>query len=131
VQTDKCADAIREALVEVMRIRTEPVSEHELSLAVSYLDGVFPIRFETTAAIAGGLANVEIFRLPSSYFDTYRERIRAVTADDVLRVAHTHLDPARLQVVVVGPAETLRPALEALDIGPVSVHAPTDELSAD
>lgn len=131
VQTDKCADAIREALVEVMRMRDEPVSAHELSLAVSYLDGVFPIRFETTAAIAGGLANVEIFRLPSTYFDTYRERVRAVTADDVLRVARTHLDPARLQIVVVGPAETLRPALEALDIGPVSVHAPSDELSAD
>ncbi len=131
VQTDKCADAIREALGEVERIRTEAVSDEELSLAVSYLDGVFPIRFETTAAIASGLANVEIFRLPSNYFDTYRERVRAVTAADVLRVARTHLDPTRLQVVVVGPADALRPALEALAIGPVSVHAPSDELSAD
>jgi zinc protease len=131
VQTDKCADAVREALHEVERIRAEPVRDEELSLAVSYLDGVFPIRFETTAAIAGGLANVEIFRLPSNYFDTYRERVRAVTADDVLRVARTHLDPERLQIVVVGPPEVLQPALEALDIGPVSVHVPSDELSAD
>jgi zinc protease len=131
VQTDKCADAVREALREVERICAEPVSAEELSLAVSYLDGVFPIRFETTAAIAGGLANVEIFRLPSNYFDTYRERVRAVSADDVLRVARTHLDPNRLQIVVVGPPEVLQPALEALAIGPVSVHVPSDELSAD
>jgi predicted Zn-dependent peptidase len=131
VQTDKCADAVREALGEVARLCTEPVSDEELSLAVSYLDGVFPIRFETTAAIAGGLANVEIFRLPSNYFDRYRERVRAVSADDVLRVARTHLDPNRLQIVVVGPPDVLQPALEALDIGPVSVHAPSDELSAD
>ncbi|HMS03900.1 MAG TPA: pitrilysin family protein [Gemmatimonadaceae bacterium] len=131
VQTDKCADAVREALGEVERMRTTPVSEEELSLAVSYLDGVFPIRFETTAAIASGLANVEIFRLAPEYFDTYRDRVRAVTTDDVLRVARTHLDPARLQVVVVGPADVLQPALEALAIGPVSVHPPTDELFAD
>lgn len=131
VQTDKCADAVREALHEVTRICAEPVSDEELSLAVSYLDGVFPIRFETTAAIAGGLANVEIFRLPSNYFDTYRARVRAVSADDVLRVARTHLDPNRLQIVVVGPPDVLQPALEALDIGPVSVHVPSDELSAD
>lgn len=131
VQTDKCADAVREALSEVERMRTQAVTEEELSLAVSYLDGVFPIRFETTAAIASGLANVEIFRLHPSYFDTYRAHVRAVTADEVLRVAQTHLDPARLQVVIVGPAETLQPALEALAIGPVTVHPPTDELFAD
>ncbi len=131
VQTDKCADAVREALAEVERMRHEPVSEEELSLAVSYLDGVFPIRFETTAAIAGGLANVEIFRLPSDYFDTYREQVRAVTTDDVARVARTHLDPARLQIVAVGPPDILHPALDALAIGPVTVHTPTDELSAD
>jgi zinc protease len=130
VQTDKCADAVREVLHEVTRICTEPVSDEELSLAVSYLDGVFPIRFETTAAIAGGLANVEIFRLPSNYFDTYRARVRAVSADDVLRVARTHLDPNRLQVVVVGPPDVLHPALAALDIGPISVHVPSDERSA-
>lgn len=130
VQTDKCADAIREVFVEVERIRSAPVSESELSLAISYLDGVFPIRFETTAAIAGGLANVEIFRLPSNYFDTYRDRIRAVTAQDVLRVAQTHLDPHAMQVIAVGPASELAPALTALELGPVSVHSPADELRA-
>ncbi len=131
VQTDKCADAIREALFEVSRMREERVSDEELSLAVSYLDGVFPIRFETTAAIAGGLANVEIFQLPSSYFDTYRERVRAVSSEDVLRAAKTHLDPGKLQIVVVGPPEVLKPGLEALGVGAVTVHAPGDELGAD
>lgn len=131
VQTDKCADAVNEALGEIERMRLVAVGEEELSLAVSYLDGVFPIRFETTAAIAGGLANVEIFRLPADYFDTYREQVRAVSAADVLRVAQAHLDPSRLQIVVVGPPDVLLPALEALGIGPVTVLAPSDELSAD
>ena len=105
VETAVTADAVREIMTEFTRIREAPVTEAELSLAISYLVGVFPIRFESTAEVAGGLANVEIFRLPTNYFDTYRDRVSAVTADDVLRVARTHLDPSRLQVVVVGDAE--------------------------
>ncbi len=126
VETNVTVAALREIMTEFTRIREAPVSDSELSLAVSYLIGVFPIRFETTAAVAGGLANVEIFRLPTNYFDTYRERVAAVTAADVLRVAHTHLDPKRLQVVVVGDATAIREPLEALGAGPVTVYDPSD-----
>jgi len=127
VETAVTADALREIVAEFTRIREEPVSDTELSLAVSYLVGVFPIRFETTAEVAGGLANVEIFRLPSNYFDTYRERISAVTVQDVLRVARAHLDPGRLQVVVVGNADAIREPIAALGLGPISVYDPLDD----
>ncbi len=127
VETAVTADALREIALEFARIREAPVSEAELSLATSYLVGVFPIRFETTAEVAGGLANVEIFRLPTNYFDTYRERVKAVTAQDVLRVAQTHLDPSRLQVIVVGDATAIRPTIEALSLGPVTVYDPADD----
>lgn len=127
VETAVTADALREIVHEFTRIRETPVSEAELSLAVSYLVGVFPIRFETTAEVAGGLANVEIFRLPSTYFDTYRERVAAVTVDDVLRVARTHLDPTRLQVVVVGDAAAIREPISALGLGAISVYDPLDD----
>lgn len=127
VETAVTADALREALKEIHRMRVEPVTEAELSLATSYLDGVFPIRFETTAAVAGGLANVEIFRLPADYFDTYRDRVRNVTAADVERVAREHLDPSRLQIVVVGDPEKIVGPLEALGVGAVTVHNPAPE----
>jgi zinc protease len=131
VETAVTADALREIVAEFTRIREAPVTDAELSLAVSYLVGVFPIRFETTAEVAGGLANVEIFRLPSNYFDTYRERVAAVTADDVLRVARTHLDPARLQVVVVGDADAIREPVAALGLGPITVYDPLDDDQVD
>ena len=126
VETAVTADALREIISEFARIREGEVSNDELTLATSYLIGVFPIRFETTAEVAGGLANVEIFRLPTNYFDTYRERVGAVTAADVLRVARTHLDPARLQVVVVGDARAIEEPLAALGVGPVTVYDPSD-----
>ncbi len=126
VETAVTADALREIQLEFARIREGAVSEAELSLATDYLVGVFPIRFETTAEVAGGLANVEIFRLPTNYFDNYRERVRAVTVADVLRVAQRHLDPSRLQVVVVGNADAICEPLSALGLGPVTVYDPAD-----
>jgi len=126
VETAVTADALKEIQIEFARMRSEPVTDAELSLATDYLVGVFPIRFETTAEVAGGLANVEIFRLPTNYFDNYRERVRAVTAADVLRVAQQHLDPSRLQVVVVGDASVIREPLAELGLGPVTVYDPAD-----
>jgi zinc protease len=102
VRTDVTAKAIAEVVSEIDRMRREPVGEQELSLATSYLDGVFPIRYETTAAVAGALANQVIFGLPDDYFDTYRSHLRRVTAASVHEVAKNHLHSDRLQAVVVG-----------------------------
>jgi zinc protease len=95
------------------------VSPDELSLAISYLDGVFPIRYETTAAVAAALAGQIVYGLPPDYFDTYRSRIRAVTAASVLTAAQRHLDTRQMQVVVVGNSDQIRGQVEALKLGPV------------
>ena len=93
----------------------------ELSLATAYLEGVFPIRYETTEAVAGALANVAIFGLPADYYDGYRGRVRALSADDVWRAARTHLRPEAARVVVVGDAARVREPLGGLGLGPVRV----------
>jgi zinc protease len=123
VQTDATAAAVREILSEIDRIRQEPISEEERSLAVNYLAGVFPIRYETTAAIASALAAMRIFGLPGDYFDTYRERILSVSADDVLRVAQAHLHPDRLQVVALGDGSVVEPLLATLGRNVVRIES--------
>jgi len=128
VQSDVSAKAVREILNEFEKIRSEPVTTSELSLAQSYLDGVFPIRFETTRAIASALASQSIFGLPVDYYDTYRASIRAVTAEQILSAAQTYLDPSRLQVVAVGDSEAISADLEALSVGAVTVTDPVDTL---
>jgi zinc protease len=116
VRTDVTTEAIVEVVQEIERIRREPVQAEELSLAKSYLDGVFPIRYETTAAVAAALANQVIFGLPDDYFDAYRGSIRRVSAGSVQRVATEHLHPERLQVVVVGDA-SVGEKLRGLSLG--------------
>lgn len=122
VQSEVTADAIAETLREVERMRAEGVTRDELTLAVSYLDGVFPIRYETTAAIASALANMVTFGLPENYFDTYRGNITAVTAGDVLEAARRHVRLEELQAVVVGNPEVVQRPLEQLEMGPLSVR---------
>jgi zinc protease len=124
VASDVTAAAITETLKEVERMRAEPISESELTLATSYLDGVFPIRYETTSAIAAALASLVVYRLPATWYDEYRERIRAVTVDDVHRAARTYLHTDALQIVVVGHADAVREQVEALQFGPIDVVNP-------
>lgn len=124
VQSDVTAAAVTEVLAEIARIRESEVTDSELSLATSYLDGVFPIRYETTEAIAGALATLVSFGLPDDYFDTYRDRIRGVSTADILRVARAHLQPDALQVLVVGDVETIHAPLAALALGPVHLTTP-------
>jgi len=103
-------------------MRAELVSEQELSLATAYLDGVFPIRFETSSAVAIALESLVVFGLEDDWYDRYRTQIRAVTREDVLRVAQAHLDPTMLQLTIVGDAAAIREPVEALHLGPVDVH---------
>lgn len=124
VQSDVTAAAAAEVLREIDRIRDAEITGDELSLATSYLDGVFPIRYETSEAIAGALATLVRYSLPEDYLDTYRGRIRAVSTADVLRVSREHLRPEALQMLVVGDTNAVRPQLDAMQFGPVSVIEP-------
>src|SRR5207244_4181837 len=51
VQSEVTAPALREIFLEVERIRSDKILDEELSLARDYLDGVFPIQYETNEVI--------------------------------------------------------------------------------
>lgn len=112
VKSDVTGPAVQEIVNEIERMRREEISENELTLASSYLDGVFPIRYETTAAIASALASLVIHDLPEDYYDHYRANVRAVTTTDVLHAAQRHLHPDQLRIVVVGDPAVIAGPLE-------------------
>jgi zinc protease len=128
VKTEVSDAATGEILLEIGRMREEKVTPDEMSLATAYLDGVFPIRYETTNAVAQAIAIAQVYGLRDDYYTRYREQIRAVTADDVLRAARNFLHPERLLVLAVGDAAAIRAPMEQLDVGPVSLHdAPAED----
>lgn len=122
VKSDITDAAAREVLAEIERIRADRVGDDELSLATSYLDGVFPIRFETTAAIAAALSVLVVHGLSDDYYERYRERVRGVTRDQILEAARRHLHPEALQLVAVGDPAVVHDRLAAMQFGPVSLY---------
>lgn len=122
VQTEVTAASVREIFHEMEGIRSAPVAARELDDARNYLAGIFPLRLQTTEGVASRLAELALYDLPADYFDRYRDRILAVTAEQVRAAAERHVLPAASTVVVVGDAATIRGPLEELGLGPVRVE---------
>jgi zinc protease len=122
VQSEVTAAALREVFFEIDRIRSEKISDAELSLARDYLEGVFPIRYETTAAIASALATLVVYDLAADYYDAYRRNVHGVSVDAVLEAARNHLHPELLQTTVVGDATMVRDSIIDLDLGDINVY---------
>ena len=117
--------AVREIFSEIVTLVEQGPAEEEIAAATSYLAGVFPLRLETTGQIASRVAATVVFDLPADYYHGYRDRVRAVTRDKAAEAARRHIRPDELCAVVVGEADEVAPDVEALGIGPVTVH--TDE----
>ena len=102
VRTPVTGDSLKEFFYELERIRTEPVSEKEIADAKSYLTGVFPIRLETQEGLTDQLVQIKMLNLPNDYLETYRDRLQAVTVQDILRVAEKYVKPDEAALIVVG-----------------------------
>lgn len=89
---------------ELARLRREPVSERDLTVAKDYLIGSFPLRLDTSSKMADFLVGVEEMGLGLDYVDRYRGFIGRVTAADVQRVATKYFDPVSFHRVNVGKA---------------------------
>ena len=101
-RSEATAEVLRVIFDEFWRLQREPVGERELADAKAYLTGSFPLTIETPDAIAMQVLNVVFYGLPIEDLQNFRERVNAVTVDDIQRVARAYLQPDRLSVVLVG-----------------------------
>lgn len=93
-----------------------PATPEELQVARDSLVNSFIFGFTDPHAVVVQRMQFAFYDYPADYLDRYRERIAAVAAADVQRVAQTYLRPERQQVILVGvPDETAAP-LESLDL---------------
>jgi len=102
VRNDVVAATLTEMFYEADRMRSLPVGAQELLDAQSYMSGVFSLGVATQDGLVTQLSSVYLNRLPENYLDTYRESIRALSAEDVMLAARRHFDSANAQIVIVG-----------------------------
>lgn len=112
VRTPVTGDSLKEFFYELERIRSSPVTEKEIADAKSYLTGVFPIRLETQEGLTDQLVQIKMLNLPNDYLDSYRDRIQAVTIEEIQRVAEKYVKPDEAAVIVVGDGAQVMQQIE-------------------
>jgi zinc protease len=113
-RSEATGEVLRLIVEQFNRLRLERVNEQELADAKAYLTGNFPLRIETPDDIAMQVLNVLFYDLPVEELQTYRQRVNAVSVDDIARVANGYLRPDRLSVVLVGNAKAFVSQLKAV-----------------
>ncbi|MEA2203354.1 MAG: zinc protease [Blastocatellia bacterium] len=111
VRTEATEGALREFMNEFNRIRNEQVSPTELENAKRAIVGNFALSLENSGAILQNIITQKLYGFPADYWDTYPQKIEAVTAEDVQRVARKYIDLDHLQIVAVGDAAKAKEAL--------------------
>ena len=116
-RSEATAEVLRLIVDEFWRLQRERVNERELDGAKAYLTGSFPLTIETPESIAMQVVNALFYGLPLEELQNTRERVNAVTPDDIQRVAKAFLRPDRLSVVLVGNAKAFASQLGAVGFG--------------
>lgn len=101
-KNETVALAAKISLEEVRRIQDELVGTDELEIAKSSLIQTFPQRFDSAGEIASTFAYDSFIGRSHAYWQRWREQVRAVTAEDVRRVARQYLKPDQVVFLVVG-----------------------------
>jgi zinc protease len=118
VRNEVVAATLAEIFYELDRFRALAPETQELTDAQNYLSGIFSLALATQAGLLGQLLTVYLNDLPEDYLDRYRERVRALTAHDVLRAARAYYDSPNAQVVLAGDGEQI--GAQAAVFGPVT-----------
>jgi predicted Zn-dependent peptidase len=101
--------ATKIVLDEVRKVREELVSEDELETAKQGLIETFPRQFESKPQMLRVFVNDEWTGRPADFWATFRDKVKAVTREDLQRVARAHLDPDTMAILVVGNWEEIAP----------------------
>jgi predicted Zn-dependent peptidase len=109
VRNDVVAASLTEIFYELDKLRALPVPEPELADARNYVSGVFSLGLATQDGLLSQLATVALNDLPDDYLETYREKVRILTPDDLLSTARKYFDSANMQIIVVGDRTPIEP----------------------
>lgn len=102
VRTEVTEPAMKDLMAEIARMRDEQIPQKDFDNARRSLIAQFALALESPAAVLGNYLTIYWNKLPLNYWDTYPERVNAVTQAQALAVAKKYLDPSRLQIIAVG-----------------------------
>lgn len=116
VRNEVTDSSIVEMLKEVKRLQNETVSNETLENAKAQYSGAFVMALEQPQTIARYALSIKLNNLPQDFYTTYLEKINAVTAEDVKRVANKYFLSDNARIIVVGKGSDVLENLEKTGI---------------
>lgn len=98
--------AIEGIIAEIKHLRSEPVTQDELSEAKDFVTGSLALRLETNEGVASTLSDIELFDLGLDYLQRYPNIIRAITAEQILAVAQKYAQVENYALSIAGPVDS-------------------------
>ncbi|MBL7830405.1 MAG: insulinase family protein [Saprospiraceae bacterium] len=102
VRNEVTDSAVTQFLFEMNRIKSEKVTENELTTIKNMLAGNFSRSLESPQTVANFALSTIRFNLPKDYYKNYLARLDAINADDVLKTAQKYILPEKANIIVVG-----------------------------
>lgn len=106
--------ATQMVLDEIARLRDRPVRQWELQNAQDYLVGHEALRFDSASQVANQILEMMLYHLPADYWNQFPQKIRALSAADVLAMTRKYLDPDDAVIVLVGNVSAFKSGLKKL-----------------
>lgn len=103
VEPKQAVTTLQAILGEWNKLRAEPVTEDELTRAKEYLKGHILLGMEDTFSIASWYGRQEVYATEMLNVDQVIERLEAVTASEIQRLAQQLFRTEALNLSVVGP----------------------------
>ncbi|MGB5190894.1 M16 family metallopeptidase [Robiginitalea sp.] len=106
--------AVVEILKEIDRMVEEPISEEDLKLAKAMYAGNFVMQLEKPSTVANYALDILQQDLPEDFYETFLERVDAITVADVQRASKEYFKPGNARVVVAGKGSEVLENLEKI-----------------
>jgi predicted Zn-dependent peptidase len=120
VITAKTDSALIEFMTQFRGVQGEiPFTDDEIQQGKENLVQSLPKRFSSVNGVAGSVASLFTQDLPETYYRDYPANVRAVTRDDLVRVAKKYIDLQHLDIVIVADRATVEAPLAATGIAPI------------
>ena len=130
-QSASTAQAIDAIIEQIRRIQNEPITEEEIGLTKDQFLNSLVFRYDSKAKVLNERLSNEYVGLPADAFDKLIDEIKAVSIEDVQRVARHYLRPDALQILVVGNGAEIGDQLEKYgQVNNVDIEIPTPSSSS-
>jgi len=104
--TDKAGTCETEFRAELAKVQTDGLTQDELDRARAGLIGQRKVRMQDNSDLSMAIGLDELYGLGHEYFRTLDDHYRAVTVDDIKRVAKKYFADKPHVVVVAGPEQS-------------------------